>query len=307
MSFVKAERKKTKLRLSIQGISGSGKTYSALKLATGMGGPIAVIDTERGSSSLYSDDFNFDICQIEPPFSPDKYIKSVKEAEKAGYNVLIIDSLSHAWAGDGGILDLHTKKTAASAKGNSFTAWKDITPLQNRLIETILQSKLHVIVCMRCKTHYDIVKGEKGESKPIKHGLAPIQRAEMEYEFDCVFELSQNNYANSTKDRTKLFVGKDFIITEQTGIELLEWLNTGKPDYSKIADGPASEEQLFEFYELINFCAINENTQNEWLKIAKVSRFEDLSSRAIAKFINALYKKQEELQKDQIILNEDAA
>lgn len=297
MSFVKAERKQTKLRLCLQGISGSGKTYSSLLLATGLGGKIAVIDTERGSSSLYSDQFEFDVLNLSPPFTPDKYMKAVKDAEKLGYNILIIDSLSHAWAGEGGILDIHSAKVAGSAKGNSYMAWKDVTPQQNKLIETILQSRMHALVTMRSKAHYDIVKDEKGGNKPIKIGLAPIQRDGLEFEFDCVFELSQNNYANADKDRTGLFKGKDFIITGETGIEILKWLNSGKPnELLKLT----TNDQLKNFNELIEICGISKETQEKWLNLYNVTKFENVTEEGMTKLINAMNKKVQELQESPI-------
>jgi hypothetical protein len=287
MTFVKAERRKTKLRLCLMGISGSGKTKSSLKLAEGIGGKIALIDTERGSSALYSDEFNFDICKIESPFTPQKYIQAVKAAEKDGYDVLIIDSLSHAWAGEGGVLDMHTAKTNSSRSQNSYVAWKDITPLQNQLVETILQSRMHVIVTMRCKTHYDLVD-EGGRKKPIKVGLSPVQRADMEYEFDCVFDLSQSHYASSSKDRTNLFVNRDFIITKETGEEILEWLNSGSenPEISI-----ATESQLVRFKILLDDKLFPEEVQKKWLDRMNISSFEDANSEKMEKLIDYMKNK----------------
>ncbi|HOD42252.1 MAG TPA: AAA family ATPase, partial [Candidatus Wallbacteria bacterium] len=134
MEFIRATKNATKLRVGISGAAGSGKTYSALKIATGIGGKIAVIDTERGSASLYADKFDFDTVQIEPPYTPDKYIEAIKLAERSGYGTIIVDSLSHAWAGSGGLLDMHDAIQKSSKGGNSFTAWKEITPLQNKLL-----------------------------------------------------------------------------------------------------------------------------------------------------------------------------
>lgn len=227
--FTKAERKKAKLRLALCGPSGSGKTYSALLVAKGLapGGKVALIDTENGSGELYADMTDYDTATLRAPFSPDRYIALIKGAVQAGYDVLIIDSLSHAWVGDGGILDMHDKATAASKTGNSFTAWREVTPQHNALVETLLNADLHVIVTMRTKTAYDMVD-DGGKKRPVKIGLAPVQRDGMEYEFTVVLDLSVDGHiATATKDRTRLFDGKHFIPKTETGIALHEWLDNG--------------------------------------------------------------------------------
>jgi hypothetical protein len=151
MAFRKAERRKARLRLGIAGPSGSGKTYSALLIAFGLGGKVALIDTENGSGDMYPHLGDYDVLTLRAPFTPDKYIEGIREAEKAGYSTVIIDSLSHAWAGEGGLLDQHGK-IADSGKGNSYTAWRSITPKHNALVEAMLQSSCHVIATMRTKT-----------------------------------------------------------------------------------------------------------------------------------------------------------
>jgi hypothetical protein len=231
MSFRKAERKKAKLRLALCGPSGSGKTYSALLIAQGLApeGRIALIDTEHGSGELYSDLLSYDVSTLDPPFTPERYMALIRVAERAGYEGLIIDSLSHAWAGEGGILDMHDKATLASRTGNSFAAWREVTPQHNALVETILGADLHIITTMRTKTAYDLVDDGNGKKKPIKIGLAPVQRDGLEYEFTVVMDLSVDGHvATATKDRTRLLDGKHFEITPKTGEKLRAWLETGK-------------------------------------------------------------------------------
>lgn len=228
--FRKAERKQAKLRLALDGPSGAGKTYSALLVAMGLapGGRIAMIDTERRSGELYADLTDYDVAPLDPPYTPTRYIELIARAEKDGYDVLIIDSLSHAWTGEGGVLDMHDKATAASRSGNSFMAWREVTPQHNALVDAIIGASLHVIVTMRTKTAYDLVD-DNGQKKPIKIGMAPIQRDGMEYEFTCVMDLSVNSHvATATKDRTRLFDGQHFVPTVQTGEALRDWLMTGK-------------------------------------------------------------------------------
>jgi hypothetical protein len=228
--FRKAERRQAKLRLALDGPSGSGKTFSALLIAQGLapGGRIAMIDSERGSGELYADLTAYDVAPLSPPYTPTRYIELIQGAEKAGYDVLIIDSLSHAWSGDGGVLDMHDKATAASRSGNSFMAWREVTPQHNALVDAIIGAGLHVIVTMRTKTAYDLVD-DNGQKKPIKVGMAPIQRDGMEYEFTCVMDLSVNSHvATATKDRTRLFDGQHFVPSAATGEALRAWLETGE-------------------------------------------------------------------------------
>lgn len=226
--FKKAERKKAFLKIAITGVSGSGKTYSALQLAQGLGGKIAMIDTENGSGELYSSLCDYDVAPMEAPFSPEKYIEYIKEAEKAGYNVLIIDSLSHAWAGEGGVLEFVDKKAMSSNSRNSFTAWKEATPKQNRMVDTILQAKMDVIVCMRSKQAYEIIENDKGKKMPTKMGLAPIQRDGLEYEFTIMFDIGiERHMAIATKDRTGLFIDWCDVITPSAGKKIREWSDSG--------------------------------------------------------------------------------
>lgn len=229
--FKKAERKQAKLRLALCGPSGSGKTYSALLIAQGLapGGRIAMIDTENGSGELYADMTGYDTATLRAPFTPERYIALIRGAEQAGYDALIIDSLSHAWAGEGGILDMHDKATLASKTQNSFTAWREVTPQHNALVDTILGANLHIIATMRTKTAYDLVDDGNGKKKPIKIGLAPVQRDGMEYEFTVVMDLSVDGHvATATKDRTRLLDGKHFVPAIETGEALREWLEAGR-------------------------------------------------------------------------------
>ena len=226
--FRKAERRKAYLKIAVCGVSGSGKTYSSLLLAKGLGNKIAMIDTENGSGEMYSNLCDYDVCPIDPPFTPKKYIDAIVEAEKLGYEVLIIDSFSHAWSGQGGILEMVDKKAAASRSKNSFTAWRDITPEHNKLVDTILQSKMHIITCMRSKTAYEMQDDGTGKKTPIKIGLAPIQRDGVEYEFTIVFDISvEKHLATASKDRTGLF--NDFVdcLTPEIGQMIKNWSESG--------------------------------------------------------------------------------
>lgn len=241
MEFRKAEKRKTKLRLCITGPSGSGKTYGALLLAKGLCGRTVILDTENGSGDLYSGVFDYDIGTIQAPYTIDKYLIGITQAENSGYDVIIIDSLTHAWAGEGGLLEKVDTITAASRSGNSYTAWRQVTPLHNKLIEKMLNSSSHIIATMRSKTEYVITENDKGRKEPRKVGLAPVQREGIDYEFGIVFDLGVNHYATVTKDRTGLFDGQTFLISQQTGQELRKWLDSG-------VDIRARRAQLQEIY-----------------------------------------------------------
>jgi len=231
--FHKAERKKGKLRLAIAGPAGSGKTYSALLIALGLGGRIAMIDTERGSGELYDHLGEYDACTIHPPFEPRKYVETIRTAEDLGYETIIIDSLSHAWVGQGGLLDVHGH--IADKTGNSWSAWRQVTPKHNELVDAMLQSKCHIIATMRSKMEYAQVE-ENGKKQVKKLGMSPIQRDGMEYEFTVFIDLDQQHTATTTKDRTTLFDGQYFVPTIETGKTLLAWLeNNGQQSMGAVA------------------------------------------------------------------------
>lgn len=219
LEFKKATRKAAKLRLGLIAPSGFGKTYSALRIAKGLGGKVAVLDTESGSADLYANDFEYDTLQMVAPFMPQKYVLAIKAAEDAGYDVLVIDSVSHAWAGTGGLLDQHG--AIADKGGNSFAAWRTVTPEHTKLIDAILGSKMHVILTLRAKTEYSMEGG-----KVTKLGMAPIQREGFEYELTTVFDVDKAHNGHASKDRTGLFVNKVTPLTEDVGKQLKAWLET---------------------------------------------------------------------------------
>jgi len=199
-----------------------------------------LIDTERGSGELYSDMAAYDVGQIEPPFTPTKYADAIHSAEKAGYGIIIIDSLSHAWAGEGGVLDIHDKISKSTR--NSFGAWREVTPQHNLLVDAMLGSTAHIIATVRSKTAYEI-QSENNKPKVVKVGLAPVQREGLEYEFTLVLELSvEGHVASASKDRTGLFDGKYFTPSEETGQILSTWL---KGDVAKDQESEAKPEPSF--------------------------------------------------------------
>ncbi|CAI0821154.1 Uncharacterised protein [Serratia entomophila] len=238
MKFEKAMRKKAKLRLALTGPSGSGKTYSALLIAKGIGGKIAVIDTEKGSASLYSDIAEFDVLELEPPFSPERFIEAIQAAEDAGYETLIIDSITHEWGGVGGCLELVDTIAKAKYRGNSWSAWSEINPRHRLFLDAILRSPMHIIATMRSKTETAQVE-ENGRKKVAKLGMKSEQRDGVEYEFTTVLDIAhETHHAIASKDRTKLFSNSDpLVISESTGKMLLDWLESGINPSEEILNG----------------------------------------------------------------------
>ena len=232
--FVDAAREQAKLRLAMMGQSGGGKTWSMLDILYGVVGDwskVFVIDTERGSASLYAHKCGtgprFKVLRLESPFSPDRYRQAIHAAEEAGAEAILIDSLSHAWEGEGGALD--RVDAAASKTHNSFTAWKDVTPEHRAMVDAILQSPCHIGATLRSKQEYVLEKDEKGKMVPKRVGLAPIQRAGMEYEFTIFMDIDDSHKALATKDRTSLFDGARFKPEIETGKKLKKWLDEGAP------------------------------------------------------------------------------
>jgi hypothetical protein len=233
--FKQAVKSQSKLRMTIDGPAGSGKTYTALRFAHAIarqaGGKIAVIDTERGSASKYVGEspdgypWQFDVLELTT-FSPEKYTEAVIAAGRAGYAVLVIDSLSHAWEGTGGALEIKDRVSSASSE-NSYTAWRHVTPLHNRMIDTILQAPMHVITTMRSRTEYVPEAGPNGKITNIRRvGLAPVQRPGMEYEFDLVCDMDWSHIMTVGKSRCSAVADARL---EKPGAEfvaaLLDWLS----------------------------------------------------------------------------------
>lgn len=230
--FKKAERRQAKLKIAISGPSGSGKTMSALRLAKAIGGRVAVIDSENGSASLYADKYEFDTLALEPPFTAEKYVEAINAAEKEGYDIIVVDSFSHAWAGEGGTLD---KKGALDARGGSqFGNWRNPKADYAKIKNALLHSSAHVIATIRSKQAYAI-SDDNGKSSVRRLGMDPIAEPGIEYEFTVMFEVAIDHNAQATKDRTSLFNNQVFLITEETGKTLMAWLGDAKPEEPKAA------------------------------------------------------------------------
>jgi len=247
--FKKASKKQSYLRMALIGPSGSGKTYTSLKLACEIakkeGTQIALIDSERGSASKYADEFEFDVLELES-FHPQRYIDAIEAAGKNGYNVLVVDSLSHAWTGKDGALELVEKERYKSSGGNSFAAWRNVTPLHNDLVDAIVRFPGHIFVTMRSKTEYIQEKDEKGRTQIRKVGLAPVQRDGLEYEFDIVADMNNENVMHVSKSRCSKLTNEVF---QKPGADvattIFDWLRTGIEVKQEIQTEKAKLDKIF--------------------------------------------------------------
>lgn len=253
LTLRKSNRKRAKIKLAMQGVSGSGKTYSSLVLAHGMTNDwskIAIIDTENGSADLYAQLGEYKVLLITAPYTPESYIKAIDHCLKHGAEVLIIDSLSHSGS--------NLLKEHSSMLGNSFANWGKITPRLNALLQAILNAPIHIIATLRTKQAY-VLSTKNGKVIPEKVGLKPIQRDGVDYEFTTVFNIDTKHLATASKDRTGLFEGKPaFRVTKNTGEVIQTWCNastdTVKPSFVSRIRATKSLKELFDLFNLNPNC-----------------------------------------------------
>ncbi len=225
----KATRAQSRLRIGMSGPAGSGKTYSALLVASGIASAwekVVLIDSENGSGELYSDLGGYNVITLQAPFSPEKYIEAIQAAEDAGMEVIVIDSTSHEWDGKGGCLEINERLASAKYKGNTWAAWSETTPRHQKFLEAITTSSCHVITTQRSKT--DTIQTEDKKIKKV--GLKDIQREGFEYELTANFNIDREGHlAIASKDRTGLFIDRDPFLLEKTiGEEFLKWNLSGE-------------------------------------------------------------------------------
>ena len=230
-----ATRRQLKARVAFDGPSGSGKTWTSLEWATVLAGEgrhrgrVLVIDTEHGSASLYSDVFTFEVITWAPPYDPGELADTIREAGAAGFDVIVVDSLSHFWEGEGGTLDI-VDAAAQKARGNTFAGWKAGTPALRHLVDTILAAPMHVLATMRAKTEYVLETDSKGKQAPRKVGMAPVMRAGIEYEFTLVGDLDLDHRVSITKSRCSALA--DVLVQPgragDAARQFLDWLTSGE-------------------------------------------------------------------------------
>jgi hypothetical protein len=237
-TFAKATKKAAKGRIAIDGPSGSGKTYTALTIAGVLGGRVAVVDTEHGSASKYADLFTFDTLHLHR-YSPQILIDALAAAGSAGYEVVVVDSLSHFWMGTDGMLEQVDKAAKSSQDRHGMSGWKIMRPVERQMVEALLAYPGHVICTLRVKT--DWVEGEnsRGKRQMMKVGTKAEQREGLEYEFDLVASMDLHNELTVGKSRCPALSGE---IVDRPGVEFAEtfkkWLDDGE------SAGPSAYDRL---------------------------------------------------------------
>lgn len=249
MKLQKATRKRVRIKMALQGPSGSGKTFSSLQLAYGLccdWSRVAAVCSENGSANLYSHLGNYNVLGLSDTFSPEHYIQAIETCEKAGMEVIILDSVTHEWEY---LLDYH-----ASLPGNSFTNWSKVTPRHNAFVQKILASHCHIICTLRTKTDY-VMTEKNGKQVPEKVGLKSVQRDGLDYEMTLVFDLDIKNNATASKDRTGLFTGKpEQRLSVDTGRLITDWCNSGDAvtvdEVSSRIENSISIQELLTLYKM---------------------------------------------------------
>ena len=230
----KATREKIYTKIALMAPSGGGKTYGALRLATGMAeelkeqngkdARILLANTESKRGYYYANEFNYDIVDIDAPHNPEKYVELIEFAVSEGYDILIIDSSSHEWEGKGGCLELQQQA------GGTYQSWAKVTPRHNKFINAIADSQIHIIATMRGKDQYEMEKDDRGRTTVTKLGVGAKQRDGFEYEFTCTFLIDQKtNMATAQKDNTHIFEGETAtLLSEAYGKKIIQWANSGE-------------------------------------------------------------------------------
>ena len=265
IGFQKAKREQVWLKVLLSGASGSGKSYSALKVATGIakecGSGIAYIGTEGSRNKYYADEFDYDLLELEEPFECEKYIEAIDAAVEAGYKVLIIDSMTHEWKW---LNDVHDKMP-----GNSFTNWGKLKPRHHKFMDKVLNSPIHIIATARGKDDW-VLEDKNGKQVPKKVGMGQQQDKDISYEYTVSLMIAQDTHvASADKDNTKLFDGRFEVLTEKDGVRLYEWANKGeapapKKETPKYTETTYDSEDMLKSVkkEIISVCTELGGTKN---------------------------------------------
>lgn len=274
-----AVRRGQKARLALAGPAGAGKTWTALTIAGALvpDGTVLVIDTEKGSASLYADTFTFDTVEWSPPYDPRELADTIRDAA-AKYDVIVVDSLSHFWQGEGGTLDI-VDNASQRAQGNKFAGWKTGTPAQNDMVEAILAAPAHVLVTMRSKMEYVLEQDDRGRKVPRKVGMAPVQRDAIEYEFTVTADLDTEHRVTITKTRCDLLADKVFQPGKAGDLAAMlgGWLESAEPapepeQSPPIDDEPVTAEAVRRFAIQVNNAGLSDDHRHALVFAASEGR-----------------------------------
>lgn len=269
LTFQKATKTQSRLRLALEGPAGYGKTYTALVVATGLlrnsGQRVAFLDTEFGSAAKYADLFDFDTIALDPPFNPDRAVEAIQAAVAGGYGAIILDSLSHFWMGEGGTLDIVDQIARTKYRGDSHRAWKDAGEIQQRLTDAILRSPIHVIAAMRTKKDYvreEIEKDGRTQTRIRAAGTKTVQRDEFDYEFDLIGRFDTPAVMAIVKSRYAALPPETII--EKPGVEFVEKLE----DFLGSGEALAAADDQKKLDKLIAELA-NADSSRDWADVAE--------------------------------------
>ena len=240
--FQKAVKYQAKGRVALIGPAGSGKSYTMLTLATllAKGGRIAAIDTEHGSLSKYADLFDFEVAEMKE-FTPHNFLTAMETAATNGFAVFCCDSLSHFWVGKGGALEYVDERNARSK--DKMSGWKDFRPHERAMVDAMLSSPMHVLVTMRTKNDYVETTDEHGKKKRTKIGLAPVQREGLEYEFDLVGCMDDDNTLIVDKTRCPTYARRSLKLPGAKDFApFAEWLEGSARPPKAVPAGPTMRQ-----------------------------------------------------------------
>ena len=244
-----AVRSKVFVKVALMAPSGGGKTFSSLRVATGMAqeiekregrkARILLGNTEGDRGYYYANEFEYEIVDLEPPYTPEKFTSFLHWAEEEKYDIVILDSASHEWEGRGGCLEIHAKA------GGRYQDWKDVTPRHEKFIDAMAKTKINLIATMRGKDKYELEKDDNGKTSVNKLGVGAKQREGFEFEFTCTFMIDQKtNFATYQKDNTHIFENEiSVLLTEDHGKKLIMWANS---DSGKNVDAIVEEVEKVE-------------------------------------------------------------
>jgi len=234
----------------------------------------------------------FDVSELHPDdpggFSPANYVKAIHEAEKAGFDVIVIDSLTHAWEGEGGALD-QVDDAASRIKGNSYAAWRNVTPMHREMVDAILQSTCHIVATMRSQMDYIMEKDKEGHTTITKVGMAPIQRKGMEYEFTLVGDMDTDHKLVITKSRCDMMADKVQLKPDIAfWMPFVEWLNSGDAapvTVKKLAPDKHSLKDVLEWAE--KTYGLPEAETKEIMKAGGMTSYKQTDAPAVMELIAA--------------------
>lgn len=281
VTFRRAIRENVGLIVGLAGASGSGKTFTAFRLASGIAGgkPFAVIDTEAGRATHYADQFSFDCADLKPPFRPQAYADAIMAADKAGYPVIVVDSVSHEWSGEGGVLDWQSEEyeRLGSRESSKLLSWAKPKQGHKAMVQRLLQVRAHLILCFRAEEKIDMIK-EDGKTKIVPKegpggfkGWLPITEKNLPYELTASFLLMAERpgvpVPMKLQEQHRPLFPLNVPITEKSGEQIAAWASGGK---SEPAQAPVVPEEGVEYVTPDQVANLETLCQDNGIQVARL-------------------------------------